>query len=217
MNQMEYIITKIENKNPNAERRVDDNELVDSVIKLTHLAVDEPMFFSVSDKDYHVRTSRVLDMEETLDGDLRVSTRNTVYFLSEVKEELEDFEQLSSEEFIKSINDLIKVGKEAEYIDNAKGISDGHHTFDELYYHRMTLFALLCNTYKDKAWKSWKHHDDTMFDGMFICGINTPEGQYTYHYNPEHWDKFNVIELLNAPEYDGHQPSDIDRLFSLLG
>ena len=28
-------------------------------------------------------------------------------------------------------------------------------------------------------------------------------------------DKFKVKELLNAPEYDGHKPSDIERLFRL--
>ena len=37
--------------------------------------------------------------------------------------------------------------------------SDGYHTFDELYYHRTVLFAVICNTYCDKAWKSWLHAD----------------------------------------------------------
>ena len=35
-----------------------------------------------------------------------------------------------------------------------RNISDGYHTFDELYYHRMVLFSIICNTYDDKAWKS---------------------------------------------------------------
>ena len=26
-------------------------------------------------------------------------------------------------------------------------ISDGYHTFEELYYHRMILFAVICNTH----------------------------------------------------------------------
>ena len=55
-----------------------------------------------------------------------------------------------------------------------------------------------------------------MFYDSFIVGINTPEGQYTYHYNSKFWDEFDVKELPNTPKYDGHQPSDISRLLSLL-
>ena len=95
-------------------------------------------------------------------------------------------------------------------------VSDGYHTFDELYYHRMMLFAVICNTYKDKAWKSWKHHDDTMYPDYFIVGLDTPEGQYTYHYHKDEWDMFKVKELDKAPVYDGHKPKDITRLLSLL-
>lgn len=50
----------------------------------------------------------------------------------------------------------------------------------------------------------------------FICGIQTPEGQYTYHYNIKFWDMFDVKEYKFAPEYDGHKPSDITRLLSIL-
>ena len=98
-----------------------------------------------------------------------------------------------------------------------KGISDGYHTFDELYYHRMMLFAIICNQNSDIAWKAKKHHDGTMFDeDSFICGIETPEGSYTYHYKLEFWDIYQVKELEFAPEYDGHKPSDITRLLSIL-
>lgn len=100
-------------------------------------------------------------------------------------------------------------------VESKKQISDGYHTFEELYYHRMMLFAVICNQNKNKAWKSWKHYDGTMFDGMYIVGIETDEGQYTYHYNAEYWDIFDVKELPSAPEWDGHQPKDITRLLSL--
>ncbi|WP_211313780.1 hypothetical protein [Jeotgalicoccus halotolerans] len=99
---------------------------------------------------------------------------------------------------------------------SARYVSDGYHTFDELYYHRMILFSLLCKTNRDKAWKSWLHDDGTMFDDSFIVGIETSEGQYTYHYGKEYWDEFNVKELEKAPEYDGHKPEDITRLLSLI-
>lgn len=98
-----------------------------------------------------------------------------------------------------------------------KKISDGYHTFEELYYHRMMLFSTILNQNKEISWKAKKHCDGTMFgENSFICGIETPEGQYTYHYNLEFWDMFQVKEFNFAPKYDGHTPSDITRLLSLL-
>lgn len=94
--------------------------------------------------------------------------------------------------------------------------SDGYHTFNELYHHRAILFAVICNENKDKAWKSKRHSDGTMYDGMFIVGIKTPHGDYTYHYNIEpYWNLFDVKTLAFAPEWDGHKPEDVDRLLSL--
>lgn len=95
--------------------------------------------------------------------------------------------------------------------------SDGYHTYDELYYHRMMLFAVICNTYKDRAWKSKKHADGTMYDDYFIVGITTDEGNYTYHYHLDNWEHFNVAEVPNSPEWDGHKPEDITRLLTLVG
>lgn len=94
--------------------------------------------------------------------------------------------------------------------------SDGYHTFDELYHHRMVLFSIICNQNKDKSWKSMKHDDGTMFDDYFIVGIETEEGQYTYHYHVDNWEYFDVKEVPFAPEWDGHKPEDITRLLSLL-
>lgn len=94
-------------------------------------------------------------------------------------------------------------------------ISDGYHTFDELYHHRMILFATICNVYKEHSWKSWKHNDGTMYEDYFIVGVDTPQGQYSYHYHKDNWDYFKVIERPNAPKWDGHQPKDIKRLLSL--
>ena len=115
---------------------------------------------------------------------------------------------------IKDINDSLEFMRKEGM--SRKQVSDVYHTVDELYYHRMILFSLLLNSHKDISWKAKKHHDGTMFDeDSFICGIETPEGQYTYHYKLEYWDMFDVKELEFAPEYDGHKPSDITRLLSL--
>ena len=94
-------------------------------------------------------------------------------------------------------------------------VSDGYHTFNELYHHRMVLFSIICNSNSICAWKSWKHSDGTMFDDYFIVGIDTPKGQYSYHYHKDNWDRFCVKELEFAPEWDGHKPEDIERLLSL--
>ena len=95
--------------------------------------------------------------------------------------------------------------------------SDGYHTFNELYHHRAALFSVICNDRPALAWKSKLHHDGTMYDGMFIVGIETPDGQATYHYDIDpYWEMFNVQELPQAPEWDGHTPAQaIERIGKL--
>lgn len=99
-------------------------------------------------------------------------------------------------------------------------ISDGYHTFDELYHHRAILFSVICHEFCHLAWKSLKHQDPNfpMYEGMFIVGINTPDGQATYHYDVDpYWEMFDVPEYDCAPEYDGHTPEDaINRIYSLI-
>ena len=99
-------------------------------------------------------------------------------------------------------------------------MSDGYHTFNELYHHRAILTAALCHAYKDRCWKSLRHNkdDDPMYKGMFIVGIETPEGTATYHYDIEpYWFLFDVKELTCAPKWDGHTPNDaIKRIQSLM-
>lgn len=93
--------------------------------------------------------------------------------------------------------------------------SDGYHTFNELYEHRTALMATICNIRSDISWKSMKHDDGTMYDGMFIVGIETPDGQYTYHCEMKYWYMFAMTkEIEKAPAYDGHQPSDYPRLLA---
>lgn len=95
--------------------------------------------------------------------------------------------------------------------------SDGYHTFNELYHHRAVLFSVICNTRPDIAWKSKRHHDGTMYDGMFIVGIETPGGQATYHYDIEpYWGIFHVKELELAPKWDEHTPDEAIRRISTL-
>ena len=86
--------------------------------------------------------------------------------------------------------------------------SDGYHTFNELYHHRAVLFSVIVKAFQEKAWKARLHHDGTMYDGMFIVGIDTPEGQASYHYDIDpYWHMFECREMERAPEWDGHTPA----------
>ena len=95
--------------------------------------------------------------------------------------------------------------------------SDGYHTFNELYHHRALLFSVVVRNYPELCWKSKKHHTGDMYEGMFIVGIDTPDGQASYHYDIEpYWDMFDCEELEFAPEWDGHTPAQaIERIGKL--
>ncbi len=104
------------------------------------------------------------------------------------------------------------VDNNANAKDSIGELSDKYHSYNELYDHRMALFACLVSA-NGRAWKSKKHHDGTMYDNYFIVGINTDYGQTSYHYPLTEWDKFQCRELDLAPEFDGHTPKDtIERL-----
>lgn len=104
--------------------------------------------------------------------------------------------------------------------DSFGNFSDGYHTFQELYNQRAILTAVIWNDHKDIAWKSKKHFDeenDPMFEGDFIIGIDTPEGQATFHIDLAYWDFFDIQELPNAKQWDGHTPEQaIERISSLI-
>lgn len=129
-------------------------------------------------------------------------THNLIEEYDDDKEDcLVDF----AEEFLKAIMNVIKTEKTVEINGET---SDGYHTFNELYHHRAILFSIIVKAFPDKAWKSKQHNDGTMYDGMFIVGIDTPEGQATYHYDIDpYWDMFKCQELARAPKWDGHTPA----------
>lgn len=117
------------------------------------------------------------------------------------------------------INGFIKTGKAEANLDTNL-ISDGYHTFGELYDHRISLFIALCSVipygkYTDhiRVWKSKKHSDGSMYDGWFIMGINEEKGnQISYHLPISKWDECNdpcIVELEFAPEFDGHTSNDV--------
>ena len=132
------------------------------------------------------------------------------------RDQLANKTQNSKEDMLEFVNFLINDSKREYGNDFTDNISDGYHTFSELYDHRTILFSVIADFYHDRAWKSKKHEDGTMYDGMFVVGVETPKGQATYHVEDKYWNSFPVKELEYAPPYDGHTPKDVlDRLLSL--
>lgn len=103
-------------------------------------------------------------------------------------------------------------------VDDIGELSDGFHTFNNLYEQRAILFAALVKAYKDKSWKSYHHENGELCfgGGWFIVGIDTPNGSYTYHYENKYWDLFDCVELPRGKHWDGHTEADAEtRLLSL--
>lgn len=111
------------------------------------------------------------------------------------------------------IEEICKVAN----VTDIEDLSDGFHTFKQLYYQRMILFAAIVRQNKNKAWKSLRHEDGELCfgGGWFIVGIDTPEGSYTYHYEDNYFSLFDCKELEHGKHWDGHTEKDVMRLLSL--
>lgn len=96
---------------------------------------------------------------------------------------------------------------------NTNKISDGYHTFEELYEHRIVLFIALCRSLVNEhvIWKSRKHSDGSSWDGWFVLGIGTHKGtQITYHLPDRFWDDCSFAATNEiAPWFDGHTSADV--------
>lgn len=113
----------------------------------------------------------------------------------------------------------LKVSIDGE--DSTGVISDGYHTFDELYEHRIRLFIELCKKIEylshneqvyGEVWTSVLHSDGSSFGDWFILGVGTEKGrQITYHLPARFWNE--VCEFARvvdkAPEFDGHTSADV--------
>lgn len=98
-------------------------------------------------------------------------------------------------------------------------ISDGYHTFGELYEHRIWLWIALCRGNKEIAWKSLYHSDGSRIEGWFVLGLGKRPGlQMTYHLPLKYWDECPFVEALSrAPDYDGHTSKDVLELLKHFG
>lgn len=102
-------------------------------------------------------------------------------------------------------------------------ISDGYHTFEELYDHRHALWVNYLNqlewlvdtafagSTETTSWKSKKNHAGEEWEGWFLAGNGYEAGkQKSYHLPMKYWDMLNVIELEKAPDFDGHNSKDVE-------
>ena len=90
-------------------------------------------------------------------------------------------------------------------------VSDGYHTFNELYYYRMLYNAAFFNLLpKEWVHKSKRHHtgEECFGGGWFIVMANLPTGQISNHYELKDWDLFQIPEKEFADEWDGHTPQE---------
>lgn len=127
---------------------------------------------------------------------------------------------------VSTLNERIQFLSKEDDLDTTD-ISDGFHTFGELYEFRCALTNALFKQLFFKAyelnrnnefgpfinpiWKSRLHSDGTMFPGFFIIGYSTIPGQMiTFHYPEEAWELFDYARVSdNAPEWDGHTSADV--------
>ncbi len=153
-----------------------------------------------------------LDGDCDMGSDKCVETRCTLYNdIASCIEECGNL-NLSAEQVLTRLADLIEPQEITE------DTSDGYHTFRQLYYQRMMLFAVLVAEHRDLAWKTHRHEDgEPCFGGgWFLVTIETPAGPYGYHYEDKYWDLFDCDEIPKAKPWDGYDESDVGRLMSLV-
>lgn len=97
-------------------------------------------------------------------------------------------------------------------VDDVGKVSDGYHTFNELYEHRTVLFIAFVTALKGQyhPFKTRLHEDGTMFPGMFMVGLKLPEGQISYHLEERWWGLCEDLPERNrAPRFDGHDSHEV--------
>lgn len=110
-----------------------------------------------------------------------------------------------------------------KYLTNMDDMSDGYHTFGELYKYRMAYNAAFFNELAIRGdvplCKSKRHSDggECFGGGWFIVMAELSTGQISNHYEMKYWDIFNIPEREVGFVYDGHSPKEaLDRLEKYL-
>ena len=100
-------------------------------------------------------------------------------------------------------------------------VSDGYHTFNELYDHRCTLFVSLMKAYPKMSWYSEVHYDGSIWDGWLVCGMSLPTGDVTYHIPKTMLPLLKASSakpLMKGKKWDGHTSDNVlDRIAKWIG
>lgn len=113
---------------------------------------------------------------------------------------------------VENINKIIQDNVDENDIEN---ISDGYHTFKELYEFRKLYNAAFFNELSKnnvcKVHKSKRHSDGELCfgGGWFIVMAELPTGQISNHYELSDWNLFKCEEQEFADEWDAHTPEDV--------
>lgn len=103
-------------------------------------------------------------------------------------------------------------------------MTDGYHSFNELYEYRLLYNAALFNEFARqglyKVHKSKLHSDGEIPFGnpnWFIVMAELPTGQISNHYEMKYWNLFKIPEQERSNPYDGHSPVDVaERMMNYL-
>ena len=89
-------------------------------------------------------------------------------------------------------------------------VSDGYHSYEELYDHRQLLYIAFMKSHPEMSWRSFRHSDGSFHEGWFIAGMRTPFGDISYHIAEKYWYLLQGITTKNfAPPFDGHTSKDV--------
>lgn len=119
------------------------------------------------------------------------------------------------------LNATIKKSLEYNSDFDTNNVSDGYHTFWELYNHRVILWIKLCEmiarshtneNFPNPVWMSKLHSDWSSYEWWFVLWIfQDNKSQITYHIPMQYWDEVwpFAVELEKWPELDWHTSNDV--------
>lgn len=117
----------------------------------------------------------------------------------------------------KEISKFLKELNNSKKISIAK-ISDGYHSFSELYEHRNFLFITIARMFSDNnsyVWKSLRDTKGKNLNGWFILGVDYmgPDEdkllQITYHLPMSLWRFCKFASTLPKSTWNGHTSKDV--------
>jgi len=113
------------------------------------------------------------------------------------------------------VNEYIQLLRDTAGL-NTEDISDGKNSFGTLYAQRTIFFSIICNIYKERAFKTEDQPLDMKVNEYFTAAIRLDDICYYLLFPAEDWDLFKIPELEFIPEgLNMHTKNNARRLSSL--